>query len=368
MTWENLAIEEVELLALMLNNATLNGKIQANGSPSSTSEFKNYHAGSGGYIYIKCASPSICDISNDVNANGGIGSDSDKSNAGSGGRIVFTSVHIKPEKYTVYGGCSNILTSSNYNGAAGTVYFTDSKKLIIKHTTKCLASMRTVVDPVEISKVDSCEVIDQATLTFSNKKIKRNKMNVEIQSLSLVNSTLANPISGNGKDLGKMNIVVKEDLLIENSTLANIAVSLSINAKYLNLTKTSIIKYHEILSLNVTGYFNISGLISPNQQMINGVSPSIQEKRDQPSSVVYIYAGNTTKSENHTNTISEGSPEFVFEETSRVNGYFIMLFTDKNITIKGTFENTVEKDDGEKVIIESCRYSKILSLIVIYCF
>ena len=358
------------VIVIIADSASLRGKIIANGVPSITSEVKQFfHAGSGGYIYIKCKSPSFCNILNEVQANGGYGSDDQKSNAGSGGRIVFTSVSIDSELYDAHGGCSNILTSSNYNGAAGTIYFTDNEKLVIKHTTKCLASQRTVVDPNKLKEVKIFEVLNQATLAFSNNRIKRNAMNVEIESLSIINSTLANPISKNGKDLGEMNIIVRDHLLIQNSTLANIAISLSIQTKYLNLSKTSIIKYHNILSLNVTHNFNISGQIIPNLQMTNKAI-AFPMKEDELSHIVYIYAGNTTLNEDPTKMIQRDSPEFVFNETSKITGEFIMLFSDKNVTIKGTFENAKESQEGERHIIKLNDYydytlvSNLLNIII----
>lgn len=341
------------VIVIKAKTAILHGNIQADGSPSHTAEVKkNYHAGSGGYIYIYCYQTSGCSIFNNVKANGGYGSDDQKSNGGSGGRIVFNNVNIKPEGYAVHGGCSNVIYSSNYNGAAGTVYFVDKRRLIITHTNKCLTSMRTIIDPKEIKDVDILYVLNQATLAFSNKGIIKNKMNVELEFLIITNSSFSNSILENGKNLGQMDVVVKHNLMVSNSKFNNIAVDFRIQARHLNISHTSVIKYHNTISLNITHTFNISGLITPNEQMMFRKNPKQTLKDNTSESTVLIYAGNVTIND-PTILIKRKSPEFIFEKGSTVSGTSIMLFTDKNITMKGIFENVMMDQEEEQHIIGS---------------
>lgn len=81
------------VIILITKTGTIAGELVANGAPFSTQVTKEYHAGSGGYIYVKCTD-SPCTINNLIQANGGYGSDDKKSNAGSGGRIVFDKVDV----------------------------------------------------------------------------------------------------------------------------------------------------------------------------------------------------------------------------------------------------------------------------------
>ena len=211
------------MISIQAAQGDINGDLLANGAPLSTKLALSYHAGSGGYIYVdwslsynrnsmsrnnstladfsKRTIP--CNINNNVQANGGYGSDDQASNAGSGGRIVFNNVNIAPDKYTAYGGCSNNPVALTFNGAAGTVYFSNIGLLVIKHTNKCQASSKTVLYPdiMKLDEVKNITVQKQATVTFSAGNIKRGKLTVSTNSMTFIDSTLASPIyeSGVGK-------------------------------------------------------------------------------------------------------------------------------------------------------------------------
>jgi hypothetical protein len=86
-----------------VKNARINGEIRSNGNPSIIKVSSQFHAGSGGYIFISC-NDQPCEITNNVFANGGYGSDDKVSNAGSGGRIVFNNVNIDDSHFEAYGG------------------------------------------------------------------------------------------------------------------------------------------------------------------------------------------------------------------------------------------------------------------------
>jgi len=67
--------------------------------------------------------------------------------------------------------------------------------------------MRTIIDPLEIEQeeLESVEVSNQATISFSKFRILDNKMNVRIKALSLTNSSFFSPAQDDEKDLGKNN-------------------------------------------------------------------------------------------------------------------------------------------------------------------
>eukprot|EP00343_Euplotes_focardii_P003928 CAMPEP_0205817192 /NCGR_PEP_ID=MMETSP0205-20121125/23923_1 /ASSEMBLY_ACC=CAM_ASM_000278 /TAXON_ID=36767 /ORGANISM="Euplotes focardii, Strain TN1" /LENGTH=248 /DNA_ID=CAMNT_0053107179 /DNA_START=139 /DNA_END=882 /DNA_ORIENTATION=+ len=173
------------VIIIIVDSGTVQGSLFADGSPSITQGVKKeFHAGSGGYVYVKANSASIVfESDSKIHAHGGYGSDDKTSNAGSGGRIVLENVIIGDSNYAANGGCSNILTTSNYNGAAGTIYFASSKKLIIKHTDKCLASKRTILDSAEIEtkEVEEIRVDNKATISFSKLRVVKNVLNVVIK-------------------------------------------------------------------------------------------------------------------------------------------------------------------------------------------
>lgn len=132
------------VIVIDVKYAEINGEIRANGSPSVIKVSSEYHAGSGGYIFISC-NDMPCKINSNVLANGGYGSDDKVSNAGSGGRIVFNNVSIDDSKYDAYGGCANNPTSTAYNGAAGTIFFKDTGRLVVKHNNRCVSSSKTIL-------------------------------------------------------------------------------------------------------------------------------------------------------------------------------------------------------------------------------
>lgn len=207
------------MISIIAAQGDINGDLLANGSPLTTKLAQSYHAGSGGYIYVDCSMNNStnttsrndftatgsskklfpCNLNN-VQANGGYGSDDQVSNAGSGGRIVFRNVNISPDKYTAYGGCSNNPVALTFNGAAGTIYFMDVGLLVVKHTTKCQASSKTVLYPeiMMLDEVKNITVQKQATVTFSAGNVKSGKLEVSTNSMTFIDATLGAPIYSSG--------------------------------------------------------------------------------------------------------------------------------------------------------------------------
>ena len=121
--------------------ATINGKIEANGIPTANKIGQTYNAGSGGYIYIKWTDKP-CTITGNLYAEGGLGSDDQSSNSGSGGRIVLDNVIISSDKYSVSGGWSNFNTKTYFNGAGGTVFFVQENTLIVKNSLRWFSNCK----------------------------------------------------------------------------------------------------------------------------------------------------------------------------------------------------------------------------------
>jgi hypothetical protein len=333
-------------------NAKLNGKVIANGYPSSTVVVQSgYHAGSGGYIYIAC-SDRPCEIKSDVTVNGGAGSDDQKSNAGSGGRIVLNNTLIGISKYAAHGGCSNIPVSSSFNGAAGSVYFTDSKILIYEHTNKCVAGMKSILDPENIKSqnIASLKIFNQAILSFSNSRIVGNTMEVFINSIEIINATLASPLQMNDQDLGRITINVAQGMYIQNATILNLAIDVSLNAESFDFDSNAVVKYHSSLVINATKSFNISGLIQQNDPTMGvGTNP-----------IVIFYAGNVTK----VDALYEVDTDqvYVIDTDAVIRAFRIMMFSDQNITILGRLENFVEDGRGQFDIVGECQLRKFSPL------
>lgn len=194
------------VIVIKVKTGTISGKLNSDGSPEvqMESEFP-YNAGSGGYIYISCSTS--CQANNEITAVGGYGSESSDSNSGSGGRIVLNKVTVTDNsQLKANGGCTNSATSTSFNGAAGTIYLVDTNILYVKNTLKCVASLRTILDPHEIEELDvkAIYVSDQATVAFSNDRVSRDfRLDATINNLFLTNSSLTNPIAELNPDLSK---------------------------------------------------------------------------------------------------------------------------------------------------------------------
>lgn len=330
-------------------SAILSGEIISNGNPFSTRVVESgYHAGSGGYIYISC-SDKPCLISGDVSANGGAGSDDQKSNGGSGGRIVFNNTQVDSNKYSAFGGCSNIPTASSFNGAAGSVYFTAKKDLIYKHTNKCQAGMKSILNPNDVKdeNITSLKVYNQTILSFSSSSISKDTMEVFINSLQVISATLSSPLQKDNKDLGLITLNIAHDFIVQNGTILNLAVEVFLNADSFKIDSNSAIKYHTSLVMNLTSSFNISGLVQQNDPTMGGDS----------NPTVIIYAGNSTKTDSFLE--SSNNQLFVIDNKAIIRAFDIMIFSDQNLTILGSLENVVENEDGQFDIVGDWLYGKL---------
>jgi hypothetical protein len=329
-------------------NAILNGKVIANGYPSSTVVVEiGYHAGSGGYIYIAC-SDQPCNIKSDVTVNGGAGSDDQKSNAGSGGRIVLKNTQTGYSKYAAHGGCSNVPVSSSFNGAAGSVYFVDSKDLIYEHTNKCVAGMRSILDPQNINSenVATLKIFNQAILSFSNSRIVGDTMEVFINSIEIINATLTSPLQMNDQDLGRIMINIAHGMFIQNATLLNLAKNVCLNAESFDFDSNSFVKYHSSLVINATKSFKINGVIQQNDPTMGvGTNP-----------IVIFYGGNITKAD--ASYEANTDQVYLIDTDAVIRAFKIMMFSDQNITILGKLENVVEDGGGNFDIIGECQIGK----------
>jgi Tfp pilus tip-associated adhesin PilY1 len=149
---------------------------------------------------------------------GGSGSDDIKSNAGSGGRVVLNNVIINDTQINSSGGCSNNEAISSYNGAAGSIYYFDKSRLLLKHSKKCVTTMNTVVNSKRLETVQYFEAVSQAAFTFEIDKgataLDVSFKELIIDELAMLQSPIGNP------NFGYISITV-DTFYLKNGTISN---------------------------------------------------------------------------------------------------------------------------------------------------
>ena len=268
------------VVVINTTQATINGKIEANGIPTANKIGSSYNAGSGGYIYIKWYYLT-CNITGTLSAEGGLGSDDKQSNSGSGGRIVLDNVIISSDKYSVSGGWSNFNSRSYFNGAGGTIYFVKDMNLTVKNSLRWSSDCITPIDPLGVQSINYLFVY-QSSFSFKVAKDESTKaISTKVSNMYMDNQAeLSSPLQQNDINSIYMNI---SHFTMNNATIKNTAVEITIASDIINLTSSSMIKYHSKLELYASKLMILNGTIMQNEV--------IASQNDNLMGTVNIYAG-----------------------------------------------------------------------------